>query len=77
MTERTEQLLADLLEVQRRVLANQDEALAMQRHAVDLQVEAVARQRQAMRIIVPIVLVALAAALLPYAYRWVEFLFLR
>ena len=49
MNERSEQLLAELVEITRRQLANQERAIAQQVESVKLQAEAVARQRVALR----------------------------
>ena len=74
MTERTEALLADLLEVQRRALANQETALANQTAALESQRLAVARQLRALRLVFLLVGLVAAAVLLPYAWQWVVFL---
>jgi hypothetical protein len=75
MSDRTEALLAELVELQRRQLANQERAIAQQTASVAqqdasvaLQREAVERQRKAMRIVWALVAIAAAVALVPMLY---------
>ena len=78
MSDRTEALLAELVELQRRSLANQEEALAVQRRSVDaqagsieLQRLAVDRQRTALRVIFGLVALALLVLLVPTLLAWI------
>jgi hypothetical protein len=64
MTDRTESILAELLEIQRQVLANQNLAMEQQRVAL-------ARQQRALRFVIPLVFLVAFSVLLPYAWRWV------
>lgn len=67
MTDRSESLLAELLDVQKRVLANQEAALEQQRVAT-------ARYQRTVRLVMTLVLIVMAAILLPYAWQWVTFI---
>lgn len=49
MTDRTEALLAELVELQRRQVKNQEHALERQEYAISVQQVAVARQQSALR----------------------------
>ena len=49
MTDRTESLLAELVELQRRQVANQERAIAQQTESIAIQAQAVERQRVALR----------------------------
>lgn len=68
MSDRTETLLAELIEVQRRQLANQERAIAHQEQALAVQQAAVERQRNALRAtrVLVVVLVLLVGA--PYVF---------
>ena len=77
MSDRTEALLAELVELQRRQIANQEEAIAVQRRSVDaqagsieLQRLAVDRQRTALRVIFGLVALALLVLLVPSLLVW-------
>jgi hypothetical protein len=68
MSDRTESLLAELVELQRRQLANQEQALAIQRSAVDAQTGSIElqrlannRQRIALRLVFALIVLALLA----------------
>lgn len=74
MSERTEALLAEIVELQRQQLSNQAAAIEQQRIALEQQQEAMRRQRQAIRVVLPLVVVAILAILLPYAWQWVLYL---
>ncbi len=73
MTDRSEQLLTELVELARRQLKNQEHAIAEQAASVELQREAVARQRVALRrvwwLIAFIVLAVVAIPLINLALR--------
>ena len=78
MSDRTEALLAELVELQRRTVANQEAALAVQQRSVDaqagsieLQRLAVNRQRTALRVIFGLVALALVSLLIPAVFAWV------
>ena len=64
MTDRTESLLAESLEVQRQLLANQNLAIEQQRVAF-------ARQQRALRFVIPVVVLIILSVLLPYAWQWI------
>lgn len=66
MSDRTEQLLADISETLRRQLANQERALAQQEQAVTLQGEAIARQRGALKRIWGLVILILVLIAVTY-----------
>lgn len=66
MSDRTEQLLAEIGETLRRQLANQDRALAQQEQAIALQQEAVARQRASLTRIWRLVVLVLALIAITY-----------
>lgn len=85
MSDRTESLLAELVELQRRqisnqeqALARQDQALARQEHAISVQQQAVDRQKSAVRrlwLVIVIATVVLAGLpVLSWAISWVRFL---
>jgi hypothetical protein len=81
MADRTESLLAELVELHRRqvaiaeeALAGQREALAGQRLAIERQQTAMTWQRGKMRFVFVLVGIVLAAIILPYAYTWYRFL---
>jgi hypothetical protein len=74
MTDQTTSLLAELLDVQKQLLANQARALEQQQLAIQQQFEAGARQRRALRFLIPLIAVVGAAILLPYAWQWVLYL---
>jgi hypothetical protein len=81
MSDRTESLLAELVELHRRqvaiaeeALAGQREALAGQRLAIERQQTALAWQRGRMRFVFVLIGIVLAAIILPYAYTWYRFL---
>ncbi|HEU5077076.1 MAG TPA: hypothetical protein VFU02_22955 [Polyangiaceae bacterium] len=67
MTDRTESILAELLEVQRQLLANQNLAIEQQRVAL-------ARQQRALRFVIALVVIVALSVLLPYAWQWVLYL---
>jgi hypothetical protein len=78
MSDRTEALLAELVELQRRQLANQEEALAVQRRSVDaqagsieLQRTAVDRQRGYMRVVFGLIAFVLILFFLPWLVNWI------
>ena len=84
-SDRTESLLAELVELQRRqisnqeqALARQDQALARQEHAISVQQQAVDRQKSAVRRLwLVIVIVGGALVVLPivsWALSWLRFL---
>ena len=67
MTDRTEALLAELVELHRRQISNQEQALARQEHAISIQQQAVARQRSALRriwLLVAVVMILVGGELL-------------
>ena len=66
MSDRTEQLLAEIGETLRRQLANQERALAQQEQAVTLQGEAIARQRGALKRIWALVILILVLIAITY-----------
>ena len=71
MTDRTESLLAELVELHRRQISNQEQALARQEHAISIQERAVARQRTAFRriwLLVAVVMILIGGELL---FTWV------
>jgi len=70
MSDRTEQLLADILEVLRRQVANQEHAIARQDESVGIQREAVARQRTALKRIWMLIILILVLISVPYAVSW-------
>ena len=77
MSDRTEALLAELVELQRRQIANQEEALAVQRRSVDAQASsvelqrlAVNRQRTALRVIFGLVALAILVLVVPTLVLW-------
>jgi type VI protein secretion system component VasF len=67
MSERTDALLAELLDVQRRMLAAQEQAIANQREMMD-------RQRSVIRRTLPLFLVILLVAIGPYIWSVVAYL---
>jgi hypothetical protein len=67
MTERTDALLAELLEVQRRILAAQEQTVANQR-------EMMSRQRAIIRGTLPMFLLVLLVAIGPYLWNLVAYL---
>jgi hypothetical protein len=81
MSDRTESLLAELVELHRRqvaiaeeALAGQREALAGQRLSIERQQTALAWQRGKMHLVFALDGIVLAAIILPYAYTWYRFL---
>ena len=78
MSDRTESLLAELVELQRRQISNQEQALARQEHAISVQQQAVDRQKSAVRrlwLVIVIATVVLAGLpVLSWAISWVRFL---
>jgi hypothetical protein len=77
MSDRTETLLAELVELQRRQLANQEEALAGQRRSldaqgssVDLQRIAVERQQQALRVVFTLIAIVVFLMFVPSLFLW-------
>lgn len=81
MNDQTTSLLAELLDVQKQLLANQARALEQQQRSIEHQQRAieqqhlaVARQQRVLRVLLPLILVVGAAILLPYAWQWVQFL---
>lgn len=71
MTDRIESLLAELVELHRRQISNQEQALARQEHAISIQQQAVARQRTALRriwLLVAVVMILIGGELL---FTWV------
>ena len=66
MTERTEALLAELVDLHRKQLANQERAIAQQQHSVALQEEAVRRQKTALRRVWLLVGALAAVIVVPY-----------
>ena len=75
MSDRTEALLAELVELQRRQLANQERAIAQQAASVAqqdasvaLQREAVERQRRALRVVWALIAIIVAILLVPTLY---------
>ena len=71
MTDRTESLLAELVELHRRQISNQEQALARQEFAISIQQQAVARQRTALRriwLLVAVVMILIGGELL---FTWV------
>jgi uncharacterized coiled-coil protein SlyX len=67
MSDRTEQLLAEILEINRRTLANQERAIARQEEAIIVQREAVARQRRVLRVLIPLFVIVFVVILVPWA----------
>lgn len=67
MTERTDSLLADLLDVQRRVLAAQEQTVANQREMMD-------RQRAMIRRTLPLFVLLVLVAIGPYLWNLVAYL---
>ena len=74
MSDRTEQLLTELVELHRQQLANQERALARQEQAVALQQEAVARQRSALRRVWRLVILVLALIAISYGISILQWL---
>ena len=77
MSDRTEALLAELVELQRRQLANQEEALAGQRRSIDAQASsvelqrlAVERQRKALRIVFTLIAIVVFLMFVPTLFLW-------
>jgi hypothetical protein len=77
MSDRTEALLSELVELQRRQLANQEEAIAVQRRSVDAQADsielqrlAVDRQRKALRLVFGLIGLVLLLMTLPMLLAW-------
>ena len=66
MSDRTEQLLTELVELHRRQLANQERALAGQEEAIALQRDALARQRAGLRRVWRLVILILALIAITY-----------
>ena len=81
MTDRTDALLTQLIELHQRHLAlqeasleNQRAALAGQQESLRAQRAVLARQRQWLPVLAGFIIVALAASLLPYFYQWYRYL---
>ena len=70
MADRTEQLLSDILEVLRRQVSNQEQALARQEDAIAIQRDVVARQRTALRRVWMLIIFVLVLMIVPYAISW-------
>ena len=66
MSDRTEQLLAEISETLRRQLANQERAIAKQDEAVAMQRETIARQRSSLTRIWRLVILVLALIAITY-----------
>lgn len=91
MSDRTDALLSEIVELHRRqvavaeqMLAGQKEALAGQREALETQKLAVerqkialSRQRNGLRVVFILIAVVLAMTIIPYAYSWFRFLRVR
>lgn len=77
MTDRTEALLAEMVELQRRSLANQEAALEGQRQAIEAQKLALHRQRGALRVVFGLIAVVVLAMLVPLAWSWVQYYAMR
>lgn len=73
MTDRTEALLAEMVELQRRFLANQEAALEGQRQAIEAQKVALQRQRGALRVVFGLIAVVLLALLVPLVGSWFNY----
>jgi hypothetical protein len=81
MSDRTEALLSELVELQRRQIANsekmvagQQEALAGQKLAIERQQVALSRQRIGLRLVFGLIAVMLAMILVPFLYSWYRYL---
>ena len=72
MTDRTEQLLSEIVELHRRQLANQERALAGQEQAVALQQEAIARQRSALQRVWQLVILVLVLIAITYGISIIQ-----
>jgi type VI protein secretion system component VasF len=72
MPERTEQLLSEILDVLRRQVANQEQALSRQEEAVAIQRDVVARQRVAFKRVWMLIVLILVLIIFPYAVSWVQ-----
>jgi hypothetical protein len=91
MSDRTEALLAELVDLHRRqvavaeqMLAGQKEALAGQRESIETQKLAVerqkialSRQRGGLRLVFILIAIVLAMIIVPWAYSWYRFLAMR
>lgn len=91
MSDRTETLLSELVDLHRRqvalaeqALAGQKEALAGQREslenqklAVERQKIALSRQRNGLRVVFVLIALILAMTIIPWAYSWFHFLRMR
>jgi type VI protein secretion system component VasF len=66
MSERTEQLLAEIGDTLRRQLANQERALAQQEEAVAMQRDALARQRSGLTRVWRLVILVLVLIAITY-----------
>lgn len=77
MTDRTEALLAEMVELQRRSLANQEAALEGQRQAIEAQKVALHRQRGALRVVFGLIAIVVLATLVPWAWSWFQFYSMR
>ena len=91
MSDRTETLLSELVELHRRqvglaeqmlvgqkeALAGQKEALETQKLAVERQKIALSRQRGGLRLVFVLIAIVLAMIIIPYAYSWFRFLGMR
>ena len=72
MSDRTEQLLTEIVELHRRQLANQERALAGQEEAVALQRDAIARQRSALQRVWRLVILVLALIAITYGISIIQ-----
>ncbi|HEY0997403.1 MAG TPA: hypothetical protein VGD77_15520 [Gemmatimonadaceae bacterium] len=73
MTDRIEALLAEMVELQRRSVANQEAALEGQRQAIETQQLALHRQRGALRVVFGLIAVVVLSVLVPWAWSWFTF----
>ena len=69
MPDRTEQLLEELVALQKQMIANQERALAVQDHAIVVQAESVSRQRMGLRLVYVLGALAVAVLLVPFLLR--------
>jgi hypothetical protein len=74
MSDATEALLRELVELHRQQLANQATAIEQGRVMMEQQRLAIARQQRIIRLMVPLALLAFLSVLLPYLWRWVQYL---
>ncbi len=73
MTDRTEALLAEMVELQRRSLANQEAALEGQRQAIEAQQVALQRQRGALRVVFGLIALVTAFMIVPMIWGWFSY----